>query len=139
MMKWFDISTLKAGIFPLIVIIRSRFKIKTRTGMCVCVCVCVCVCGQTNSFPGFSHKYQVCAYAQSCPILCHPIDCSPPDSSVHGTSQAKILEWVAVSSSRGSLGPRIESASPTLAGAVFTTELPGKPLNTKAVVNCAFR
>ena len=100
MMKWFDISTLKAGIFPLIVIIRSHFKIKTRTG------VCVCVCGQANSFPGFFHKYQVCAYAQSCPILCHPIDCSPPDSSVHGTSQAKILEWVAVSFSRGSSGSK---------------------------------
>ena len=37
------------------------------------------------------------------------------------------------------LGPKTESESPTLAGAFFTIELPGKPLNTKAVVNCAFR
>ena len=48
---------------------------------CVCVCVCVCVC------------------------LCDP--CSPPGSSVHGTLQARILEWVAVYPfSRGSSPPR---------------------------------
>ena len=32
---------------------------------------------------------------QSCPILCDPMDCSPPGSSVHGILQARILEWVA--------------------------------------------
>ena len=35
---------------------------------------------------------------QSCPTLCNPIDHSPPGSSVHGIFQAKILEWVAISS-----------------------------------------
>ena len=40
--------------------------------------------------------------AQSCPTLCDPMDHSPPGSSVHGIFQARILEWVAVSSSRGS-------------------------------------
>ena len=40
-------------------------------------------------------------FAQSCPTLCHPVDCSPPGSSVHGTLQARILEWVASSFSRG--------------------------------------
>ena len=34
---------------------------------------------------------------QSCPTLCNPMDCSPPGSSVHGISQARILEWVASS------------------------------------------
>ena len=34
--------------------------------------------------------------AQSCPTLCNPMDCSPPDSSVHGILQARILEWVAI-------------------------------------------
>ena len=34
--------------------------------------------------------------------LCDPMDCSPPGSSVHGSSQPRILEWVAISSSRGS-------------------------------------
>ena len=39
---------------------------------------------------------------QLCPTLCNPMDCSPPGSSVHGISQARILEWVAISFSRGS-------------------------------------
>ena len=38
---------------------------------------------------------------QSCLTLCNPMDCSPPGSSVHGIFQARILEWVAVSFSRG--------------------------------------
>ena len=43
---------------------------------------------------------------QSCPTLCDPIDCSSPGSSVHGILQARILGWVAMSSSRGSSRPR---------------------------------
>ena len=41
--------------------------------------------------------------AQSGPTLCNPLDCSPPGSSVHGISQARVLEWVAISSSKGLL------------------------------------
>ena len=44
--------------------------------------------------------------AQSCRTLCDPTDCSPPGSPVHGILQARRLEWVAVSSSRGSSSPR---------------------------------
>ena len=44
--------------------------------------------------------------AQVSPTLCHPMDCSPPGFSVHGIVQARILEWVAISSSRGSSQPR---------------------------------
>ena len=40
--------------------------------------------------------------AQSCLTLCDPVDCSPPDSSIHGILKARILEWVAISFSRGS-------------------------------------
>ena len=43
---------------------------------------------------------------KSCLTLCDPMNCSPPDSSVHGISQARVLEWVAISSSRGSSQPR---------------------------------
>ena len=39
--------------------------------------------------------------AKSCPTLCSPMDCSPPGFSVHGISQARILEWVAISFSEG--------------------------------------
>ena len=44
--------------------------------------------------------------AQSCPSLCEPVDCSPSGSSVHGILQARILEWMAISFSRGSSRPR---------------------------------
>ena len=43
----------------------------------------------------------VCSVAQSCPILWDPMNCSPPGSSVYGALQARILEWVAMPSSRG--------------------------------------
>ena len=43
---------------------------------------------------------------QSCLTLCNPTDCSPPGSSGHGILQGRILEWVAISSSRGSSPPR---------------------------------
>ena len=43
---------------------------------------------------------------QSGPTLCDPIDSSPPSSSVHRTLQARTLEWVAISFSRGSSWPR---------------------------------
>ena len=39
-----------------------------------------------------------CLVAKSCPTLCNPMDCSPPGSSVHGISQARVLEWVAMPS-----------------------------------------
>ena len=46
---------------------------------------------------------------QSCPTLCDPVDYSPPDFSVHGILQARILEWVAMPSSRGSSRPRVQT------------------------------
>ena len=49
--------------------------------------------------------HRVCAHSQSLSAL-WPTDCSPPGSSVHQTSQARILEWVAISFSRGSCWPR---------------------------------
>ena len=52
---------------------------------------CACVCAQS---------------LQMCPTLCDSMKCSPPGSSVHGIPQAGILEWVAMSSSRGSSPPR---------------------------------
>ena len=55
----------------------------------------VCVCARVNE-----HCVQLC------PTLCDPMDCGPPGSSVHGIFQARILEWVAISFSRGSSHPR---------------------------------
>ena len=53
----------------------------------VCVCVCVCVCA----------RMRACMH-----ILCNPMGCSLPGSSVRGIFQARILAWVAISSSKGS-------------------------------------
>ena len=55
---------------------------------------------------------------------CDPVDCSPPDTSVHQIFQARILEWVAISFSRGSSQPRDQPksfVSPASAGGFFTT------------------
>ena len=56
------------------------------------------------------------------------MDCSPPGSSVHEISQARILEWVVISSSRGSSWPRDWTWVSCLACRFFTTEPPGKPI-----------
>ena len=57
--------------------------------------------------------------AQSCTTLCDPIDCSPPGSSNHGILQARILEWVAISFSRGSSRPRDSTHVSHIAGRCF--------------------
>ena len=57
--------------------------------------------------------------AKSCDS-CDPMDCSPPGSSVHGISQARLLEWVAISFSRGSSQARIQTQVSYIAGRFFT-------------------
>ena len=71
-----------------------------------------------------------CVHAQSCLTLCDPMDCSPPGSSVHGIFLARILEWVAMSSSKESSRPRDQTCvswDSCTAGRFFTAEPPGKP------------
>ena len=57
--------------------------------------------------------------AQSCPTLCNPMDCSPPGFSVHRNLQARILEWVAISSSKGSSRLRDHTQVSCIAGRFF--------------------
>ena len=57
--------------------------------------------------------------AQLCLTLCDPVDCSPPGSSIHGILQARILEWVAISFSRGSPQPRNRTQVSRIAGRRF--------------------
>ena len=61
-----------------------------------------------------------CLDAQSCPTLCNPLDCSLSGSSVHGILQARILEWVAMPSSRGSSSHRDQICVSCTAGGFFT-------------------
>ena len=87
----------------------------------VCVCVCMCVC--------------VCSDAQSCLTFCDSMDCSLLHPSVCGILQARILQWVVISSPRRSSWPRDKtwisyiSCVSYIAGRFFTTMPPGKPIN----------
>ena len=71
----------------------------------------------------YKTRVQACVHAKSfksCPTLCDPMDCNPPGSSVHGILQARILEWVAIPSSRGSSRPRDLSQASGTAGRFST-------------------
>ena len=92
------------------------------------------------------HKYVICFKSpgrrmrSKCEILwamlllfsrvwhfCNSMNCNSPDFSVHRTSQARILEWVVISSSEASSWPRDQTHVSCIAGGFFTTEPPGKP------------
>ena len=77
---------------------------------------------------------------QLCPTLFDLMDCSLPGSSVHGVLQARVLEWVAIFSSRDLPNPRIKPTpliSPALAGAFFTPSTTWKVLKVKVKVKVA--
>jgi len=71
--------------------------------------------------------------AQSCWTLCDPMDCSLPGSSVHGTFQARVLEWGAISFSRGSFQPRDRTLVSCTAGRFFTDWAIGEAGNGKII------
>ena len=62
-----------------------------------------------------------------CPTLHHPMDYSLSGSSTHGILQARILEWVAISFSRGSSRPRDRTQVSSIAGRFFTLSHQGSP------------
>ena len=66
--------------------------------------------------------------SQLCPTLCNPMDCSLPGSSFHGIFQARILEWVAISFSRGYSQPRDWTWVSSMQADSLSSELPGNPL-----------
>ena len=73
--------------------------------------------------------------AQLCPTLCDPIDCSLPGFSIHGIVQARVLEWVAISFSRGSSWHRNQTRSPALQADALPSEPPGKPKDSIYLIN----
>ena len=86
------------------------------------------VLGDWEEGPPGPSCYSECTYellchlvTRSCPAVCYPIDCSPPDTSVHGILQAGILEWVAIPFSRGSSWPRDRTWVSHIAGRFLTT------------------
>ena len=69
----------------------------------------------------------LCLVIQSCLIHCDPVDCSLPGSSVHGIFQARVLEWVVISFSRGSSRSRDQARVSRIGGRCYiTSEPPGK-------------
>ena len=72
------------------------------------------------------HISEVNEVTQSCPTFCDSMDCSLPGSSLHGILQARVLEWVAISFSRGSPDPGIEPGSPAFQADALASEPPGK-------------
>ena len=70
-----------------------------------------------------------CLVTQLCPTHFGPIDCSLPGSSIHWILQARILEWVAMPSSRGSSQPRDWTQVSHVAGRFFTTWATREALN----------
>ena len=83
------------------------------------------------------NKYYYCHYfideellsevAQSCLILCDPMDCSLPGSSVRGIFQTRVWEWVAISFSTGSSQLRVKPRSAASQADALPFEPPGKP------------
>ena len=87
---------------------------------CLCIHTYVCVCFVIYLL---SHVW----------LFCDPMEYSPPGSSVHGISQARILEWLAISSSRGSSRPRDQTWVSCTAGRFFTSAPPGSQTNMKNI------
>ena len=74
----------------------------------------------------------------SCSVVsdsCNTMDCSLPDPSIHEIFQARVLEWVAISFSRGLPDLGIEPRSPALQADTLPSELPGKPTLMKVTYN----
>ena len=90
----------------------------------ICTEQCIFICQPNNI--GLYLCECICAkLLQSCPALCYPMECSPPDTSVHGILQARILEWVAHALLQGifpTQGLKLRLLNlPTLTGGFFTT------------------
>ena len=86
------------------------------------------------------HVY-ACEVVQTCQILCDPIDCSTPVSSLHRILQARILEWVAMPPPEDLPNPGIQPASlmfPALAGGFFTTSITWETLSCTAWIKITY-
>ena len=80
-----------------------------------------------------------CLVAQSHTTLCDPMNYSPSGSSLHGSLQARKLEWIVMPSSRGSSRPRYWTHISHIAGRFFTAEPPEKPVARLKNLICKIR
>ena len=90
----------------------------------LCVCVYVCFSLKRKKILIYALTWMnlegISEVAQSCPTVCDPMECSLWGSSVHGIFRARILEWVAISFSRGSSQPRDRTQVSHIVGRRFT-------------------
>ena len=97
---------------------------------CPCKHLSLCVVLSLQYFVLFCSEWKS-EVTQSCLSLCNPMDYSLPGSSLHGILQARVLEWVAISSSRGSSQPRDQTRVSLIPGRCFnlwaTREAPNSP------------
>ena len=85
-----------------------------------------CHNGEENGYylKNQERNYHESEVTQSCPTLCDLMDCNPPASSSHGIFQARTLEWVAISFSKGSSQSRDLTQVSHIVGRLFTSEPP---------------
>ena len=86
----------------------------------------------TDNFCNNNEVVSACLVTQWCLTLCNPLECNPPGSSLHGLLQARILEWVAISSSKGIF--LSQGLNPRLLCHLYCQQIPpaepsGKPKN----------
>ena len=103
---------------------------KSRTGLSVCTRARAHTHKHTHTHT-HTHttsylKLVLCFLTQLCTALCNTMDHSSRGSSVHGVLQARILEWAALPSSRGSTQHKDQTQVSRIAGRFFTDGLPGK-------------
>ena len=91
---------------------------------CILICLLILVLSESK------WKWSEVKVAQSCPILCDPMD-----YMVYGILQARILEWVAVPFARGSSNWGMEPRSPAAQAGSSPAELPGKPTSPQRTVS----
>ena len=100
----------------------SGSTLQASSGSLLCVALC------PGTAPRWAPSFHLCLVAQSCPILCDSVDCSPPGSAVRGVSQARALEWVAISFSRGSSRLRDRTCVSCVGSSFFTPAPQASPL-----------
>ena len=92
--------------------------------------MCVCIYIYTHTHVVYAYCFFFCLLLIQVQLFGNSMDYSLPGSSVHEISQARTLEWVAISFSRESSWPRDQTHGSCIAGRFFTAEPPGKPTTT---------
>ena len=119
-------------LFPLFSTSNLLFHLTLFIKKLLCVSLCEICCDEKIN------HYVESEVAWSCPTLCDPMDCSLPGSSLHGILQARVLEWVAISFSRGSSWPRDRTWVSHIPGRRFNLWATRKAPNVEYLLNVFF-